>query len=145
MFGWLDKIAEAIFRRGRGLVEVSDHLAEEKRTAMRAVRDAIRDAMVEADNDREHGVRDAGKRGMTAARLASATAREIDDQEARDLVEAWWRRFDAIPKGWKKQAMYESPGRPLGYPEPAWTELKQAADAAQDRLGELLRALMEPK
>jgi uncharacterized protein YbdZ (MbtH family) len=77
---------------------------------------------------------------MEAAHLASATAQEITDDEARLLVGEWWRQFDAIPKGWKKQSEYHRD--PPGYPEPAWSELRAASDAAQKRLGQVLRDLL---
>lgn len=140
MFGWLDRIAAAIYQRGRGITEVSDRVAEEKRTALRTVRDSLREAMVEAEDNREHGRREAAPRSVAAANTASAVVREVTDEDARRLVLDWKGRFDAIPKGYK-----DADYGPKGYPEPAWSELRQAADAAQERLGILLRDLMEPK
>lgn len=148
MFGWLDRIAEAIYRRGRGLTEVSDRVAEEKRSAIRTVRDALRDAMVHAEQDRELGADDERAKALTAASLASTTAQEVADEEARRLVAEWRRQFDAIQKGWKEgglRGFYSEVRNPPGYPEPAWSELRTAADAAHDRLGAILRDLVEPK
>jgi hypothetical protein len=146
VFGWVDKLLAAIYRRGRGLTEVSDRVAEEKRTAIRVVRDALRDAMTYAEQDREHGADDDRSKAMTAAQLASTTVHEVDDEEARRLVAEWRRLFDAIQKGWKEGGLkgFSTEERaPRGYPEPAWTELRRAADAAHDRLGVLLRDLMK--
>ncbi len=146
MFGWVDKVIAAIYQRGRGLTEVNDRVTEEKRAALRAVRDALRDAMTSAEQDREHGGEDDRSRAMAAAQLASTTVHEVHDEDARRLVADWRQRFDAIPKGWKEGGLvgfYSDERKPLGYPEPAWTELRQAADAAHDRLGVLLRTLMK--
>ena len=76
---------------------------------------------------------------------ASTTVQEVDDEEARRLVADWRGRFDAIPKGWKKgnESGLGITAGPPGYPEPAWSELRTAADAAHDRLGVLLRDLMK--
>jgi hypothetical protein len=144
MFGWIDKIAAAIYRRGQSLQAVDDRVAEEKRTALRTVRDAIRDAMTGAEQDREHGVGKAQDAAMAGAQLAGATVREVHDDEARRLVAEWQRQMAAIPKGWKageSDGFGNRVGAP-GYPEPLWSELVAAADAAQDRLGALLRDLM---
>ena len=143
MFGWVDKLFAAIHRRGRGLTEVSDRVAEEKRTAIRTVRDALRQAMTYAEQDREHGRDDDRSKAMAAAQLASTTVLEVDDDEVRSLVADWRRRFDAIPKGWMKLTTFVHDDRDQpGYPEPAWSELQEAADAAHDRLGVVLRGLL---
>lgn len=148
MLGWVDKMLAAVYRRGRSLTEVSDRVAEEKRTAIRTVRDALRDAMVSAENDREHGKDEDRTASLAAASLASTTVREAHDDDVRRLVAEWRRQFDDIPKGWKEGALkgfYTEERHPRGYPEPAWSELRRAAEVAHDRLGALLRELMEPK
>jgi len=71
----------------------------------------------------------------------------VADDESRRLVLDWKARFDAIQKGWKEGGLvglYSNERKPPGYPEPAWTELRTAADAALGRLGAVLRDLMEP-
>ena len=157
MSGWLDKLFVAIYQRGRALAEVSDRVtevsdqvaevsdrvAEEKRAALRTVRDALLEAMTHAEQDRERGGDDDRAKAMAAAQLASTTVHEVDDDEVRSLVADWRRQFDAIPKGWLKLMTFVHDERDQpGYPEPAWSELRQAGDAAQDRLGVLLRELM---
>jgi hypothetical protein len=145
MFGWVDRLFAAIYQRGRSLTEVNDRVTEEKRTAIRAVRDALRDAMTHAEQDREHGADEDQTKAQAAAQLASTTVHEVDDEDARRLVTEWRQRFDAIPKGWKRMTEYVRDNRDQpGYPEPAWSELRQAADTAHDRLGFLLRGLMKP-
>ena len=142
MFGWVDRLLASAYRRGRAITEGEDKITDERRTAVRAVRDAIGKAMRDAEHDREHGARESNEGALTAAAQASATVHEVDDEEARRLVLAWKAAFDAIPKGWKERAQFDSPSRTPGYPEPAWSELKAAALAAQERLGEVLRGLM---
>ena len=139
--GLFDRIAAALYRRGQSIVDAKDRAAEERRATVRSVRDSVSNAMVSAETDREHGIDEAGMAAVASANRASSVVHEIADEEARHLVADWKSRFDAIPKGWKKRASVDS--RPeLGYPEPAWTELKQAADAALDRLGSVLRKLL---
>ena len=157
MSGWLDKLFVAIYLRGRALTEasdggtdlsdrvtdVSDQVAEEKRAAIRTVRDALLEAMTHAEQDRERGGDDDRAKAMAAAQRASTTVHEVDDDEVRTLIADWRRRFDAIPKGWMKLMTFVHDERDQpGYPEPAWSELRQAAEAAQDRLGVLLRGLL---
>lgn len=151
MFGWIEKllnrIGEGLYRRGQGLVETSDRVTEERRTAVRAVRDALSEAMTAAEDDREHGADESGRAAIVAANRANAIVHEIEDVDARRLVLEWKARFDSITKGWKKgnaSALGYTSGEP-GYPEPAWTELKQSRDAALARLGEVLIDLMTPK
>lgn len=59
MFGWIrgiiDRIAAGLYRRGQGLVEVADKAMEERRAAVRTVRDAVSEAMTRAEQDRLHG------------------------------------------------------------------------------------------
>lgn len=148
MFGWVDRLAAAIYQRGRGLTEVNDRIGEERRAAIRAVRDALRDAMAHAEQEREHGEDEQHDAAMVAARLASATVQEVADQYARKLVADWRAQFDAIQKGYKRgpiKNMYTGERDAPGYPEPAWSELRAAEDAAQDRLGTLLRELLDSK
>jgi hypothetical protein len=145
VFGWIDKLldrwATAFARRGQTLMGVEDRLTEERRTAVRTAKDAASEAMVHAEQDRLHGADREQSAAISAANRASATVHEVDDLEARQLVIEWKRQFDAIPKGWKEP--YEH--NPPGYPEPAWGELRKAADEAIARLGEVLRELMGPK
>ena len=68
---------------------------------------------------------------------AESRIEEVLDDEARRLFKEWKRRFDDIPKGWKERTEYSS--RPPGYPQPAWGELRTAADDVCDRLGGLVR------
>ena len=150
VFGWLDRIAEAIYRRGQALTEADAQVTEERRVAIRSVRDALRDSMAHAEHDRDHGRDEDQRASIDAANLASATGREILDDEARTLVAAWKSQFDAIRKGYGKDGqgelknMYTGERSPTGYPEPEWSELRAAADAAQERLGAVLRELMSP-
>jgi hypothetical protein len=147
VFGWLDRIAEAIFRRGQGLVEVSDRVADERRAAVRTVRDLLTETMENAEDDRERGRDESGRAALAAANRAGSVVHEIDDDAARRLVLEWKARFDSITKGWKKgnaSALGMTSGEP-GYPEPDWSELKATYAAAVERLGAILRALMEPK
>jgi hypothetical protein len=143
MPGWMDRLSAAIYQRGRSLTEVSDRVAEEKRAAIRTVRDALLEAMTHAEQDRERGGDDDRAKAMAAAQLASTTVLEVDDDEVRSLIADWRGRFDAIPKGWMKLTTFVHDERDQpGYPEPAWSELREAADAAHDRLGALLRGLL---
>jgi hypothetical protein len=149
MFGWLgnmfDKFASAIFRRGQLLVEHEDRVREERRDVVRAVRDAVSEAMMHADNDRNHGADAEQNSAVAAAYRASAVVHEVDDDEARQVVASWKAQFDAIPKGWKNAGrpgtMFES-SKP-GYPQPAWDELQRSSQAALDRLGLVLRGMMD--
>lgn len=142
MFGGLgkfvDKLTEGIIRRGQGLVDAADHVTEERRSAVRAVRNALSEAMANAEDDREHGARDAGHKALMAANHAASVAHEIADDEARRLVLDWKAKFDASPQGYKN-----SDYGVRGYPEPGWMQLRAARDAALDRLGAVLRELME--
>ena len=57
-------------------------------------------------------------------------------------------KFDAIPKGYNEdgrgglKVFYTDERKPPGYPDPAWSELQDTANNAQDRLGIILRDLM---
>ena len=143
MPGWVDRLVTALSGRDRRPTDVSDCVGEERRTAIRTVRDALRDAMTFAEQDREHGRDDDRAKAIAAADLASTTAHEVDDDDVRSVVAEWRRRFDAIPKGWFKltQFVHDDRNEP-GYPEPAWSELRETADAAQERIGALLRGLL---
>lgn len=150
MFGWVgkffDRIAETMVRRGQAVAEAADRATDEKRGAVRAVRDALSEAMTCAEVDRERGSIEKRQAAVAAANRANAVVHEIDDEEARRLVVAWKGRFDAIPKGWKNGALVSADGDarlPRGYPEPAWSELRASADLALDRLGLVLRELLE--
>jgi hypothetical protein len=150
MFGWagklFDRIAEAMVRRGQAAVEAADRTMGEKRASVRAVRDALSEAMTCAEVDRDRGIVKERQAAITAANQANAVVHEIDDEDARRLVVEWKRLFDAIPKGWKGGELVSAYGDarlPPGYPEPAWTELRAAADLALDRLGAVLRELLE--
>jgi hypothetical protein len=144
MFGWLgkivDKLALGVVRRGQALADAQDRVTEEKRTAVRSVRDALSEAMSAAEDDRDHGRHASKVAGVAAANRARAIVEEIADEEARSLVIDWKTRFDAMPKGLKNP----QDGVP-GYPEPRWTELKAARDTAFAPLGVVLRELMEPE
>jgi len=150
VFGWVgklvDRIAEGMVRRGQAIVEGGDRALEERRTAVRAVRTSLSDSMTHAEGDRENG-RDADRdAAVAAANRASSVVHEMADDEARRLVLAWKAQFDAIQKGWKDGGYAGWVGeerKARGYPEPAWTELRGSADAALDRLGAVLRELLE--
>lgn len=151
MFNWVTRILNGvagwIYRRGQQLAGAADRAGEERRDAVRSVRDAISEAMTHAERDRMHGASDDRDAAIAAANRANAVAREVDDEGARDLVATWKGRFDAIPKGWKEA---DGSGRAFGgdtpgYPEPAWDELRVASHAALDRLGAVLRDLLSPK
>lgn len=121
-------------------------IIEERRVAVRMVRDAISEAMVMAEDDREHGSVDERATAVAAANRGSATVKEVDNIEARRLVAEWKAMFDAIEKGWKDGGLvdfYTNERKPLGYPEPAWTDLRNAAEAALDQLGSVIRKLMD--
>jgi hypothetical protein len=100
--------------------------------------EAITEAMVRAEEDRERGKTEAQIAAIAAANRASSIVQEVEDDDARELVDEWKALFDAIPKGWKKRGQYDE-HRPLGYPDANWQVLKDAAYSAQDRLGALLR------
>ena len=102
--------------------------------------------MTKAEHDREHGSVDDREAAIAAANRAGATVTEVEDDEARHLVAAWKARWDVIPKGWK--ADHTDPqGRhyvgPVGYPETEWNELRDSAQTAVERLGVVLRGLLE--
>lgn len=150
MFGWIgklvDRIAEGMVRRGQSIVQGDDRAMEERRAAVRSVRDTITEAMTHAGNDREHGRDDERSAAVAAANRVGAVVHELADDDARRLVLEWRSRFDAIQKGWKEGGhanLYDDERLPRGYPEPAWTELRQSADAALARLGVVLRELLE--
>lgn len=152
MLGWLtkvlDRLTAGLVRRGQGLVSAEDRIREERRTAVRTVRDAVAEAMSAAEDDREHGKAAAQNAAIAAANRAGAVVPEVADDEARRLVLDWTGRFDAIQKGWRvphSRISSEAPLEPEGYPEPQWSELRAAQRAALDRLGAVLRELMEPK
>jgi hypothetical protein len=149
MFGWLgklvDRFASAIFRRGQLLVEHEDRVREERRDVVRTVRDSVSEAMMHADNDRNRGSDEEQYAAVAAAYRASSVVREVDDEEARQLVGAWKAQFDAIPKGWKdsgRPGTYFASSRP-GYPQPAWDDLQRSSQLALERLGLLLRRIAE--
>jgi hypothetical protein len=150
MFGWagklFDRIAETVVRRGQAVVEAADRTIHERRGAVRTVRDALSEAMTCAEADRERGSEQERHAAVAAANRANAVVHEINDEEARRLVLGWKEQFDAIPKGWKEGGyadMFGGSRLPLGYPEPAWTELRASTDLALDRLGVVLRGLLE--
>ena len=150
MFGWVgklvDRIAEGMVRRGQAIVEGGDRALEERRTAVRAVRTSLSEAMTHAEGDRENGRDEERDSAVAAANTASSIVHEVSDDEARRLVVAWKGQFDAIPKGWKEGGYAGWAGElrnPVGYPEPAWAELRGSADAALDRLGVVLRELLD--
>jgi hypothetical protein len=150
VFRWVeklvDRLAEGLVRRGQSMVEREDRALEERRTAVRSVREAITEAMTHAEDDREHGGDSDRSAAVAAANRACAVVHEVADEDARRLVLEWKSRFDAIQKGWKEGAlvgMYSNERKPRGYPEPAWSELRGSADAALDRLGVVLRDLLE--
>jgi len=142
VIGWLrdlvDRIAGWFYRRLRGLVESPNMRQEERRAAVRNVRDALGEAMTMAGKDRLHGGPDDRDAAIEAAGRAATFVHEVDDREARDLVKEWKRQFDAIPKGWRESFQGSLPG----YPEAEWTSLSDAADRAQERLGAALRELL---
>ncbi|MDP3984722.1 MAG: hypothetical protein Q8Q52_06955, partial [Acidimicrobiia bacterium] len=145
VFDWIGRffgrIAEWIYRRGQAAAGAADLAKEERRTAVRTVRDAISEAMAEAERDRLHGSLEDQNAAITAASRAGAVMHEVDDDEARRLVTEWKALFDAIPKGWMKQSLYGN--GPLGYPQAEWDALRSAAQTALDRLGFVLRELMK--
>lgn len=152
MFGLLEKLlsraGEYLYRRGQAITQTADKAAEERRTAVRAVREALAQAMTDAELDREHGKDLERDNAILHANRANSLVHEIADAEARSLVVDWKAKFDAIPKGWKHLGYSDSFGEarlPSGYPEPAWSDLRQAADAALDRLGTVLRELLQPR
>jgi uncharacterized membrane protein YccC len=149
MFGWVEKIAnriaQGLYQRGQSLTETADRAMDERRAAIRSVRDAITEAMTHAERDRDHGNDRERDEAVAAMHRATAVATEVEDEEARQLVSSWRALFDAIPKGWKEshtdwsETMQFAPG----YPQPAWDELKTSAQRAQDQLGADLRELLE--
>ena len=149
MFGWVgklvDRLAEGLVRRGQAIVDSDDRALEERRTAVRAVREAITEAMTQADDDREHGRASSRSAAVAAANRAGAIVQEVADDDARRLVSEWKAAFDAIEKGWKEGGtdLSETILYPRGYPEPAWSEMRGSADAALDRLGVVLRDLLD--
>jgi hypothetical protein len=119
----------------------------ERRTAVRDVRSAITDGMVSAEKERDHGADADRSAAIAAANRAAAIVSEVDDPECRRRVRASKTAFDAIPKGYQKDgrgglvSIYGSERKPPGYPEPAWSALRELADEANDRLGAILREL----
>ena len=108
----------------------------EQRAALRAVREAVAEAMAQADQDRQMGTVNSRQAAVAAANRAGSTAREITDEVARTLVLDWKQQFESIPKG-QRDGGQDAEGRrlPLGYPQPAWGHLQDTAEAALDRLG----------
>jgi hypothetical protein len=147
MPGPLDRFLEFIYRRGQALAGAEDRITEERREAVRAVRRALTDAMTSAERHRETGLDDHRHEAITAANHASSVVQEISDERARELVATWKTKWEAIPKFYKEAGTGEWIGsaHPPGYPEPAWSELKEAHDGAQERLGAVLRELMESR
>ncbi len=150
MFGWVERVlnraGEALYRRGQSIVDGADRAQEERRDALRTVRDALSGAMTHAEEDREHGAPDDRRAAVESANRASSVVHEIDDEDARRFVLDWKRSFDSIQKGWKDGGFESLAGDrrlPRGYPEPDWSELRQLADAALDRIGTVLRRLLE--
>jgi hypothetical protein len=145
LFNWFERIlnwiAERVYRRGQAIAGAADQTMQERRDAVRNTVSAIGDAMMLAERDRLHGRIDDQDTAIGAASRATSAVREVDDDEARDLVVAWKRQFDAIPKGWKEGGDFSPPG----YPEAEWSELRASAHAAQDRLGLALRKLMDDR
>ena len=131
----IDRLASWLYRRGGGLADAADRQAAEKRDAVRHVRDGIAEAMIQAEQDRTHGNPANRDAAIESAGRAASVAHEIKDEDARQLVAVWKQQFDDIPKGWMESYL----GRPVGYPGPAWAELKASALAAQERLGFILR------
>jgi len=119
------------------------HIREEKRNAIRTVQQALRDAMTQAEYDRDRGSDENQRTAIEAANVASTAAHEVDNADARQLVQEWKAQFDSIRKGWKEgsDGSFGYAAKPPGYPEPAWTELRTAAEIAQDVLGVELRSL----
>ena len=143
VIGWiqgiLDRLGGWVYRRGQGVAESQNRERGERRDAVRAVRDAIGEAMTRAEKDRLHGGLDDRDAAMEAAGRAAVVVHEISDDEARALVTQWKRQFDSIPKGWKESFQGAAPG----YPEVEWESLRDIAAQAQERLGTVLRDLLE--
>jgi hypothetical protein len=135
-----------VVRKDQSIVESADRSLEERRTAIRSVRDAIIETMTRADDDREHGRDEARSSAVAAANRAGASVHEVADDDARRLVLEWKAPFDTIQKGWKEggpMSLYSDGQLPRGYPDPAWSELRASADAAFDRLGVVLGEILE--
>jgi len=137
VFGWKAKLINpalaAAYRRGRSVVEPADQVRDERREAVRTVSNAIADTMANAENERTTARLRFFELAIEAANRANATVNEVDDEEARRLVLTWKAEWDTIPK---------DPRYPT-YPQPAWDELKASAQAAQERLGVVLRELLD--
>jgi hypothetical protein len=135
VFAWfsrlLDRLAAWLYRRGQEVVESVNREREARAGAVRDVIEALGEAMMQADYDRQHGAGDAERAAITAAARAASMVHEVDDEEARRLVAEWKARFDSIPKGWMQPQQYSS--RPPGYPESAWGELREAARQGEER------------
>jgi hypothetical protein len=129
------------------LAGAADRAIDERRAAVRTVRDAISEAMTHAERDRMHGVLGDRDGAIAAANRASAVVREVDDEEARRLVASWKALFDAIPKAWKDAGVRGTHFRDTapGYPEDAWNELRAAAHTALEQLGVVLRRMLGTK
>ena len=141
--GLINRVAEAIYRRGQSIADVRDRAASERREAVREVRDAVSSAMVHAEYDREHGYDEDQKEAVVAANRASSVVHEVSDEDSRRLVTDWKALFDSMPKGYKSEVRYHN--NSPGWPEPQWTELRQRADAAIARLGTVLQEMLKSR
>lgn len=88
----------------RAAAESAARVREERRDAIRDVRQTLTGAMTQAEADRNHGEDKQRDAAIAAANRASAVVQEVDDEEARRLVAAWKMQFDVIEKGWRRVA-----------------------------------------
>ena len=120
-------------------------VTEERRAAIREVRDAIVLTMTMAEDDREHGSDDYSRRtAIDAANRAYAIGQEIDDDETRAshrrMEAAMGRSGKRLDQKGHRWRLGRQPGQAARLPATGMGQPTFGSGAAEDRLGEALRA-----